>query len=59
MRGKRPHVNQKGSNNNFSKQIKTPFGLFGSIHEASQQIEGYSYKMIWDRLQNNNEWSYI
>jgi hypothetical protein len=59
MRGKRPHVNQTGSKNNFAKKIETPFGIFGSIREASQQINGYTYKMIWDRLQNDKEWSYI
>jgi hypothetical protein len=59
MRGKRPHVNQLGSKNNFAKKIETPFGVFGSIREASQQIEGYTYKMIWDRLQNDNDWRYI
>jgi len=59
MRGKRPYVNQSGSKNNNSKKIKTPFGIFGSIREASQQVEGYTYKMIWDRLQNDNEWRYI
>jgi len=59
MRGKRPHVNQTGSNNNFAKKIETPFGVFGSIREASQQIKGHTYKMIWDRLQNDKEWRYI
>ena len=59
MRGKRPHVNQTGSKNNFAKKIETPFGIFKSIREASQQINGYTYKMIWDRLQNDKEWSYI
>ena len=59
MRGKRPHVNQSGSNNNFAKRIETPFGIFGSIREASQQIEGHTYKMIWDRLQNDNKWRYV
>lgn len=59
LRGKRPHVNQSGSKNNFAKKIKTPFGIFGSIREASQQIEGYTYKMIWDRLQNDKEWRYL
>ncbi len=59
MRGKRPHVNQSGSKNNFAKKIKTPFGIFGSIREASQQIDGYTYKMIWDRLQNDKEWRYF
>lgn len=59
MRGKRYHVVQSGSKNNNAKRIQTPYGTFGSIREASQQIEGHTYKMIWDRLQNNNEWRYI
>lgn len=59
MRGKRPHVNQTGSNNNNSKGIVTPYGNFGSISEASRQIEGYTYKMIWNRLQNDKEWRYL
>ena len=59
MCGKRPHVNQTGSKNNFAKKIETPFGIFGSIREASQQIDGYTYKMIWNRLQHDKEWRYI
>ena len=59
MRGERPHVNQTGSKNNNAKGIETPFGVFGSIREASKQIEGYTYKMIWDRLQNDTEWRYL
>lgn len=59
MRGKRPHVNQTGSNNNFAKNIATPFGNFGSIRDASIKLEGYTYKMIWDRLQNDKDWRYI
>jgi hypothetical protein len=59
MRGKRPHVNQAGANNNNAKKIKTPFGIFDSIRDASKNIEGYSYKMIWDRLQNDTEWRYV
>jgi len=59
MRGKRPHVNQTGNKNNNAKSIQTPFGIFGSIREASQQIKGYTYKMIWDRLQNDKEWRYV
>jgi len=59
MKGKRPHVNQSGSKNNFAKKIKTPFGIFGSIREASHQIEGYTYKMIWDRLQKSKNWLYL
>jgi len=58
MRGKRPYVIQSGNNNNNAKAIETPYGAFGSIREASQKIEGYSYKMIWDRLQNDKEWRY-
>ena len=59
MRGKRPHVNQTGSKNNNSKGIVTPYGIFGSISEASRQINGYTYKMVWDRLQNDKEWRYL
>jgi hypothetical protein len=59
MRGKRGHVNQTGSKNNNSKSIITPFGVYGSIKDAAKQIEGYTYKMIWDRLQQNGEWRYL
>lgn len=59
MRGLRPHVIQSGSNNNNSKKIKTPFGIFGSIIEASHKIEGYTYRMIWNRVQKNDGWNYI
>jgi len=59
MRGKRPHVSQSGSKNNNAKAIQTPYGIFGSVREASQQIQGFTYKMIWDRLQQHNDWRYI
>ena len=59
MKVKKPNANQKGSNNNFAKRIQTPFGIFGSIKEASQNITNYSYKMIWDRLQKSPDWFYI
>jgi hypothetical protein len=59
MRGKRPHVNQTGSNNNFAKKIETPFGVFGSIREASNKIEGYTYRMIWYKLHNDTKWRYL
>ena len=59
MRGKRPHVNQSGSNNNNAKKIETPFGTFGSIREASQQIEGYTYEMIRHKLHSDKEWRYL
>jgi len=58
MRGKRPHVDQSGSKNNNSKRIVTPFGIFGSIREASLNIEGYTYGMICYRLKLNKEWRY-
>lgn len=58
MRGKRPHVNQIGSNNNNAKKIITPFGDFDSIRDASNNIDGYTYKMIWDRLQSDTQWRY-
>ena len=57
LKGKRPHVDY--TQNNWSRNITTPFGIFGSIREASRNIKGYTYKMIWDRLQKNNEWRYI
>jgi hypothetical protein len=59
MRGKRPHVNQTGGKNNNAKKIKTPFGIFDSISDASRQIEEHTYKMIWDRLHNDTQWRYI
>jgi hypothetical protein len=59
MRGKRPHINQSGCDNNNAKKIHTPFGIFGSIKEASNEIQGYTYRMIWSRLQKSEEWKYI
>ena len=59
MRGKRPHVNQTGAKNNNAKGIETPFGFFGSISEASRQLKGYTYRIIWYKLHNDNEWRYL
>jgi len=59
MCGERPHVNQTGSKNNNAKKIQTPFGIFYSISEASKNIQGYTYKMIWSRLNNVSGWRYI
>ena len=59
MRGKRPHVNQTGAKNNNAKGIETPFGFFGSISEASRQLKDYTYRIIWYKLQNDNEWRYL
>jgi len=59
MRVPKPNANQSGSNNNNAKRIKTPYGIFDSIREASQQIEGYTYIMIWNRVQKNEDWCYV
>ena len=59
MSGKRPHVNQTGAKNNNAKGIETPFGIFGSISEASRQLKDYTYRMIWYKLHNDNEWRYL
>ena len=39
MSGPRPHVNQRGANNNNAKTIKTPYGIFGSIQECVVHIK--------------------
>lgn len=58
MRGERPSVNQKGSSNNFTKSIRTPFGVFGSLKEASEKLN-IKYANIWYKVNSkNNEWSY-
>jgi group I intron endonuclease len=60
MKGvKKPNANQKGGNNNNAKKIKTPFGIFDSIRDASLQIQGYTYIMIWKRLQYSKDWIYL
>ena len=51
--------NQTAGKNNNSKKIETPFGVFNSIKESSNKIEGYSYRMIWYKLNNDNEWRYL
>jgi len=56
---KKPHVNQTGAKNNNAKGIETPFGFFGSISEASRQLKGYTYRIIWYKLHNDNEWRYL
>jgi hypothetical protein len=52
MRGKRPHVNQSGSNNNNAKKIKTPYGTFESIKDASIQLN-IKYDNLWYKLRSN------
>jgi len=61
MMGIRPHVVQSGNKNNNAKKIQTPFGIFGSIRDASVQIKDYTYRMIHTRLNDelNSDWRYI
>jgi len=64
MRGLRPHVVQAGSLNNNAKPIETPYGFFGSITEAFNELnkENYmmSYRMIWLRVKKEmyTDWGY-
>ena len=64
LRGPRPHVVQAGSLNNNAKPIETPYGLFGSIREAVNELnkEKYmmSYRMIWLRVKKEmyTDWGY-
>ena len=64
MRGLRPHVNQTGSLNNNAKPIETPYGFFGSMTEAFNELnkEKYmmSYRMIWLRVKKEmyTDWGY-
>lgn len=54
MRGKRPHINQKGVNNNaFKGYIITPYGKFKSLAEAAS-IENVHFSTISCRINNEN-----
>lgn len=54
MRGKRPHVNQTGINNNaFKGYIITPYGKFESLKEAAL-IENVHFSTISFRLKNKS-----
>lgn len=65
LSGKRPHINQTGSNNNAAQAIITPFGIFACVSEFIREVETlniqYSkqqiYKFIYD--ENNHEWKYL
>ena len=55
MKGKRPHVNQKGRNNNaFKGFIQTPYGVFESLHAAAA-VENVDYSTIAYRIHSNSE----
>lgn len=59
MRGKRPHVNQRGVNNNaFKGVIITPFGEFENLHEAAE-IESVHFSTIAWRINSNNYKDYM
>lgn len=51
-RGKRPHVNQKYSNNNNAVAIETPYGFFGSIREAADVLN-IKYDTVYYKLNTN------
>ena len=52
MRGKRPHVNQSGRNNNNAVDIETPYGFFESITEAANTLN-IKYDNLWYKLRSN------
>jgi hypothetical protein len=55
MKGKRPHVNQTGLNNNaFKGLIQTPFGVFESLKQAAS-VEGVDTSTIHYRIHNTSE----
>ena len=54
MKGKRPHVNQTGKNNNaFKGYIITPYGTFESLREAAV-VENVDPSTISLRIKNDN-----
>ena len=58
MKGKKHNINQNGSKNNNAKKIKTPFGTFYSISEASKDLE-IPYHKICKLLQKSQNWIYL
>lgn len=55
MKGKRPHVNQKGSNNNaFKGMIQTPFGIFDTLQSAAL-VEGVDFTTISYRIHSTSD----
>jgi hypothetical protein len=55
MRGKRPHFNQSGSNNNaFKGYVITPYGKFDSL-EMAARAENVSGGTIHYRIKSNQE----
>jgi len=59
MKGKKhPNLKQSGSKNPYAKKIKTPFGIFSSIKEASEETK-IAYHKICKLLKTNPNWSYL
>jgi hypothetical protein len=55
LRGRRPHVNQTGSNNNaFKGLIQTPLGTFESLKQAAE-AEGVDFTTIHYRIHSRSE----
>jgi len=55
MRGKRPHVNQTGANNNaFKGLIHTPKGVFESLKQAAD-VEGVDLTTIHYRIHSTSD----
>lgn len=55
LRGRRPHVNQTGSNNNaFKGYIQTPHGVFESL-KAAADVEGVDLSTVHYRIHSKSE----
>lgn len=55
MRGKRPHVNQTGSNNNaFKGLVQTPVGVFESLKQAAA-AEGVDISVVHYRIHSKSD----
>lgn len=59
FKGPRPHFDQKGGKNNNAKRIKTPFGTFNSIRDASDHLD-IAYDNVHYKLRaKHSGWEYI
>lgn len=59
LQGKRPHVNQRGVNNNaFKGFVITPQGRFSNLRDAAK-VESVHYSTIAWRINNENFKEYM
>jgi hypothetical protein len=58
LRGKRPHVNQTGGNNNAAKKIRTPYGEFDSTQDAARYL-GKDRGYVRYRLETHADWNFV